>query len=79
MAESALSGEKNYAEGVRVSAAGFAYGSDLAAYVSRAAAEVYGNISELDGNIFVLMRSKTNMTEELIRELKARPDIALYS
>ena len=72
--------------GVQVSASGLGAGGELRASVTKAASEVdsevldvYDTISELDGNIFVLLRSKTKTTEELIRELKARPDVVSVS
>lgn len=73
-------------EGVKVSVSGLAIGGELRASVSKAASEVdsevldvYETISELDGNIFVLLRSKSRTTEELINELKARPDVVSVS
>ena len=72
--------------GVRVSVAGLIEGSELRALVANAASavdsevlDVYETISELDGNIFVHLRSKTKTTEELITELKARPDVLSVS
>ena len=42
-------------------------------------AETYETLSELEGKIFVRVRSSTKTTEELIAELKQRPDVITAS
>ncbi|MBQ9389863.1 MAG: hypothetical protein IJU07_06815 [Synergistaceae bacterium] len=73
-------------EGVHVSASGLGIDSDLRALVTSAASDidsevidVYETISELDGNIFVLLRSHSKTTQELIDALKSRPDVVSVS
>ena len=41
--------------------------------------DVYETISELDGSIFVLLRSHSKTTQELIDALKSRPDVVSVS
>lgn len=42
-------------------------------------AETYEALSEIEGKLFVLVRSSTKTTEQLISELKARPDVITAS
>ena len=59
-------------EGVSVSAASVSVsGAEVA--------ETYETLSELEGKIFVLVRSSTKTTEELITELQQRPDVITAS
>ncbi|MBQ7154024.1 MAG: S8 family serine peptidase [Synergistaceae bacterium] len=73
-------------ENIEVSASGLGAEGGIRASVVSAAEEagaevleVYETLSEIDGNIFALVRSKTKTTEELITELKARPDVVTAS
>ena len=59
-------------EGVSVSAA-------KVSVADAEVAETYETLSELEGKIFVLVRSPAKTTEELITELKQRPDVITAS
>lgn len=65
-------------EGVSVSAAGVSV-SDAVSEVDASVAETYETLSEIEGKIFVLVRSSSKTTEQLISELKSRPDVITAS
>lgn len=73
-------------EGAKVTAARLAGDGDISVSVAAAAASVgaevedtFEALSEADGKIFVRVRSETKSTEELIAELKQRPDVIAAS
>ena len=73
-------------DGATVSAAALNEDSEIRAYVVNAAEEVgaevvkvYETLSEIDGNIFALLRSKTKTAQELMTALKERPDVVKVS
>ena len=73
-------------EGAKMTAASLASDGDISVSVAAAAASVgaevedtFEAISEADGKIFVRVRSATKSTEELIAELKQRPDVIAAS
>lgn len=49
--------------------------ASLAASVGARVSAAYGALSETAGGTFVLLRSETKSTEELVQELLARPDV----
>ena len=49
------------------------------AEIDASVAETYEALSEIEGKLFVLVRSSTKTTEQLISELKARPDVITAS
>ncbi|MBR0202948.1 MAG: hypothetical protein IJQ56_01140, partial [Synergistaceae bacterium] len=53
--------------------------SDIAGSVNASVAETYETLSELDGKIFVLIKSDSKTTEELINELKNNPEVISVS
>ena len=53
--------------------------SDIAGSVNASVAETYETLSELDGKIFVLIKSDSKTTEELIRELENNPEVISVS
>ena len=65
-------------EGVSVSAASVNV-VEAAEEIGASVAETYETLSEIEGKIFVLVRSSAKTTEELISELKARPDVITAS
>ena len=65
-------------EGVSVSEASVSV-SESAGEVGASVAETYETLSEIEGKIFVLVRSSSKTTEQLISELKARPDVITAS
>lgn len=73
-------------EGVSVTAAGLRACDEVHSSIVSAAnsagasvADVYEAVSEADGKIFALVRSKTSTTEELIADLKRNPDVIAAS
>ena len=52
---------------------------EAAGEVGASVAETYETLSEIEGKIFVLVRSPSKSTEQLISELKARPDVITAS
>ena len=73
-------------EGLQISASSLGQDGEIRASIMEAASEVeseiidvYETISEIDGNIFVLVKSKTKSTEELINALKLRDDVITAS
>ena len=65
-------------EGVSVSAAGVNV-AESAGEIGASVAETYETLSEIEGKIFVLVRSSTKSTEQLISDLKKRPDVITAS
>lgn len=65
-------------EGVSVSAACVNV-AESAGEIGASVAETYETLSEIEGKIFVLVRSSTKSTEQLISELKERPDVITAS
>ena len=66
-------------EGVSVSAAGVNVAESVAAEIGASVAETYETLSEIEGKVFVLVRSSAKSTEQLIAELKERPDVIAAS
>jgi subtilisin family serine protease len=60
-------------------ASGKRYVASAAASVEAKAVTTYASLSEAQGSIFVLMRSETKSTEELLAELKKNPDVLCAS
>ena len=65
-------------EGVSVSAAGTRVAESVGE-IGASVAETYETLSEIEGKIFVLVRSSTKTTAQLISELKERPDVITAS
>ncbi len=65
-------------EGVSVSAACVNV-AESAGKIGASVAETYETLSEIEGKIFVLVRSSTKSTEQLISDLKKRPDVITAS
>ncbi len=65
-------------EGESVSAASLNV-SAAVAELDAGISETYEALSEIEGKLFVLVRSSTKTTEQLISELKARPDVITAS
>ncbi len=65
-------------EGVSISAASVSV-AETVSNIGASVAETYETLSEIDGKIFALVRSSTKSTEQLIAELKARPDVITAS
>ena len=65
-------------EGESVSAASLNV-SAAVAELDAGISETYEALSEIGGKLFVLVRSSTKTTEQLISELKARPDVITAS
>ena len=65
-------------EGVSISAAGVNV-AESAGEIGASVAETYETLSEIEGKIFVLVRSSTKSTEQLISDLKKRPDVITAS
>ena len=65
-------------EGVSVSAASTNV-IEAASEIGASIAETYETLSEIEGKIFVLVRSSAKTTEELISALKERPDVITAS
>ncbi len=65
-------------EGVSVSAAGVNV-AESAGEIGASVAETYETLSEIEGKIFVLVRSSSKTTEQLISDLKKRPDVITAS
>lgn len=63
---------------VSVSAAGVSV-ADAVAEMGATVTETYETLSEIEGKVFVLVRSSAKSTEQLIAELKARPDVITAS
>ena len=61
-------------EGVSVSAASVNVVESVGE-IGASVAETYETLSEINGNVFVLVRSSAKSTEQLIAELKERPDV----
>ncbi|MBQ6774234.1 MAG: S8 family serine peptidase [Synergistaceae bacterium] len=53
--------------------------SEIAGSINARVAETYETLSELDGKIFVLIKSDSKTTEELINELKNNPEVISVS
>ena len=53
--------------------------SEIAGSINASVAETYETLSELDGRIFVLIKSDSKTTEELIQELKNNPEVISVS
>ncbi|MBR1438220.1 MAG: S8 family serine peptidase [Synergistaceae bacterium] len=66
-------------EGVSVSAAGVSVAEAAASELGASVAETYDTLSDIEGKIIVLVRSPSKSTEQLIAELKARPDVITAS
>ncbi len=65
-------------EGSSVSAASVNV-AEAVGEIGAAVAETYETLSEIDGRVFVLVRSSAKSTEQLIAELKARTDVITAS
>ena len=65
-------------EGVSVSAA-CGSAAESAGEIGASVAETYEALSEIEGKIFVLVHSPSKSTEQLISELKERPDVITAS
>ncbi|MBQ2617539.1 MAG: S8 family serine peptidase [Synergistaceae bacterium] len=65
-------------EGVGMSAASVSV-AEAVGEIGASVAETYETLSEIEGKIFVLVRSSTKSTEELITTLKACPDVITAS
>ena len=65
-------------EGLSVSAASVNV-AEAVGGIGASVAESYETLSEIEGKIFVLVRSPTKSTEQLITELKARSDVITAS
>ena len=65
-------------EGVGMSAASVSV-AEAVGGIGASVAETYETLSEIEGKIFVLVRSSTETTEQLITTLKARPDVITAS
>ena len=65
-------------DGLQISESG-ARVANIAASVNAGIAENYETLSEVDGQIFVLIRSENKTTQELIDSLKANPEVISVS